>query len=216
MPGSLWAVLAVLGLLPGWIFLVKREKHLRGATRSGFGELLQVAVVGAGLTGTALLIWSIFSEAIAPLGFVSLNELAASGGTYLAAHPRHVITTLALVLSAACLFALLLATYIYQSLHDAYKPGSSWEQAFSGVPQGKGLWLGIQLTEGPLVEGVLHSFDIAEASDGNRDVVLRHPIYVTINDARGITGLDRLVISSEQMQYMSAIHIELASENSGV
>lgn len=200
-------MLAVLGLLPGWIFLVKREKHLRGATRSGFGELLQVAVVGAGLTGTALLIWSIISEAIAPFGFVSLNELADSGGTYLAAHPRHIISTLALVLGAACLLALLLARYTYRSLHDAYKPGSSWEQAFSGLTQGKSIWLGIQLTEGPLVEGVLHSFDIAEASDGNRDIVLRHPIYVTIEDGRGITELDRLVISSENMQYMSAIHI---------
>lgn len=207
-------MLAVLGLLPGWIFLVKREKHLRGATRSGFGELLQVAVVGVGLTGTALLIWSIISEAIAPFGFVSLNELARAGGPYLAAHPRHVISTLALVLSAACLLAVLLAGYIYRSLHDAYKPGSSWEQAFSGVPQGKGIWLGIQLTEGPLVEGVLHSFDIAEASDGNRDIVLTHPIYVTVDDGRGITELDRLVISSEHMQYMSAIHISLATENS--
>lgn len=72
-------MLAVLGLLPGWIFLVKREKHRRGATRSGFGELLQVAAVGVGLTGTALLIWSIISEGIAPFGFVSLNEFARSG-----------------------------------------------------------------------------------------------------------------------------------------
>lgn len=75
------------------------------------------------------------------------------------------------------------------------------------MPQGKGIWLGIQLTESPLVEGVLHSFDIAEASDGNRDIVLRHPIYVTVDDGRGITELDRLVISSEHMQYVSAIHI---------
>ena len=200
-------MLAVLGLLPGWMFLVMREKHRRGATRSGLGELLQVAAVGVGLTGAALVAWSIMSEVIAPLGFVSINEFASAGETYLAAHPRHVISTLALILSVACLLALLLAAFMYRSLHDAYKPGSSWEQAFSHTPQGKTVWLGIQLKEGPLVEGILHSFDIAEASEGNRDVVLRPPIYVTVDDDRGITQLDRLVIGSEHVQYMSAIYV---------
>lgn len=65
-----------------------------------------------------------------------------------------------------------LARYTCRSLHDAYKPGSSWEQAFTGLPPGKSIWLGVHLTEGPLVKGFLHSFDIAEASDGNRDIVL--------------------------------------------
>jgi hypothetical protein len=174
------------------------------------GELLQVAAIGAGLTGSAILIWSILSETVAQFGFISLDELARFGGVYLVSHPRHVIATLALLLSLACALAIAVAWAVYRSLPDTYKPGSPWEQALSGVPKGKGIWLGIQMTEGPLVEGLLHSFDIAEASDGNRDVVLKRPIFVTENDRRGVTELDRLVISSEHMQYMSAIHIDVS------
>lgn len=215
MPGSLWASLALLGLVPGWIFLIRREKYLRGASRSGLGELLQVSAVGVGLTGAALLLWALFAELLAPFGFVSLDELARLGGAYMASHPRHVISTFALVLGGACGLAWGLTWLAYRSLHDAYKPGSPWEQAFTGVAKDATLWLGIAMKEGPLVEGVLHSFDIGEASEGNRDIVLSRPIYVTEKENRSLTSLDRLVVSSDEIQYLSVVHVAASEATKG-
>ncbi len=63
------------------------------------------------------------------------------------------------------------------------------------------------MKEGPLVEGVLHSFDIGEASEGNRDIVLSRPIYVTEKENRSLTSLDRLVVSSDEIQYLSVVHV---------
>jgi hypothetical protein len=215
LPGSLWAAVALLGLVPGWIFLVRREKYLRSAPRSGLGELLQVASVGLGLTGAAIVIWSVVAEAIAPFGFISLDEWARYGASYLGSYPRHLVLTVALVLSTACGLAWLLALGIYRSLRAAYQPGSPWEQAFSGVPEGKALWLGLKMQDGPLIEGLLHNFDVAEASEGNRDIVLTRPIYVTEKETRERTDLERLVVSSEHITYVSAVHMSVPSEEAG-
>ncbi|MFJ6537476.1 DUF6338 family protein [Paenarthrobacter sp. NPDC091711] len=209
LPGSLWAALGLLGLVPGWIFLVSRERYVRTPPRSGLGELLQVSSAGLGLTGTAFLLWSLFSEVLAPAGFISLEQLGRSNSGYLENHPRHVVMTVAVILIVACLLALLLAWILRRNVPASYQPGSPWEQAFAGVPKGKFVWVGVQLNEGELIEGVLHSFDVAEATDGDRDIVLSAPIYVSQDQERVTRPLDRVVISSDKIDHISAIYVDI-------
>jgi hypothetical protein len=150
-----------------------------------------------------------FSEMLAPIGLISLEELGRSESGYLEGHPRHVIMTVAGILLLACLLAILLAWFLHRRVPAAYQPASPWEQAFAGVPEGKFVWVGVQLNDAELVEGVLHSFDVAEASDGDRDIVLSAPIYVTKDEVRAQNGLDRLVISSDKIAHISTIYVDV-------
>lgn len=170
-----------------------------------------MASAGLGLTGTAVVLWSLFSELLAPVGLLSLEQLGVSGGQYLETHPRHLVMTVAVILLVACLLALLLAWFLRKRVPAMYQPGSPWEQAFAGVPKGKFVWVGVQLTEAELVEGVLHSFDVAEASDGDRDIILSAPIYVSReqDEERVLRPLDRVVISSDKIKHISAVYVDL-------
>jgi hypothetical protein len=116
--------------------------------------------------------------------------------------------TLAGILLLACLLAFVLAWCLHRSIPAAYQPASPWEQAFAGVPSGKFAWVGVQLHEAELVEGVLHSFDVAEASDGDRDIVLAAPIYVTKDGVRAQNGLDRIVVSSGKIDHISTVYVD--------
>ncbi|TDW17875.1 DUF6338 family protein [Kribbella kalugense] len=208
VPSGLAALLVVLALVPGWYY-IRLTSRLRARTKTtGLQELLEFVSVGALTTGTAVLIVVLLPHRWHPWT-LDVDRWTSGGATYLRAHPRNAGWSVVTVL----LLALVIATLLYavQRLWKGseFRPdGNVWVYSLGTRPKGMYPWVAVQLQNGQLVEGVLHSYTIEDLGS-DRDIALRRPIRVS---AGGFSipewlGLDRFIVSRDKIDYISVTHL---------
>jgi hypothetical protein len=89
LPGSGLALVALLALVPGWVFLRLRQRHTPMPQPAGLGQLLEVLGVGLATTGTAAAVLVAVPHRWLPF-LADIDAWALAGGGYAAAHPRNV------------------------------------------------------------------------------------------------------------------------------
>jgi hypothetical protein len=208
-PATLGALLLVLALVPGWIYLRLVERLKPPTGTSGLHQLLEVLAVGVGTTGV-----SAMALALVPHGWLpftlNLRIWAAKDGAYLRTHYRAATWSVALVFVVAVGLA-----YLLYGLRSIRRPaefrsqGDVWVHSIGERPAGTHPYLGLQLKDGRLVEGPLHAYTFG-AEAGKRDIALAKPIRITPaagGEAIERPNLDRLIVPESALEYITVIHV---------
>jgi len=206
-PAGLSALLVLLAFVPGWLYLTWTERLQPTARRTGLHELLEVVAIGVATTGPAVLAVVLVPHRWVPFT-LDLERWAENGGPYLQDHLRAAALTVVLVM----VLALLLARAIYWFGPRRAAPGDEfhlrgnvWTRALGARPKGQLPWVGLQLVDGTLVEGVLHSMSLHEGDD--RDIALTQPIRVTPHgEPTRPASLDRVVFPAREIRYITVLN----------
>lgn len=209
LPGGIGVALLVLALVPGWLYLRLDQRLRPSSGATGLVELLEVLAVGLATTGTAGFIFVILPPRWAPF-LLDLDTWARLGNDYLRENVRP---------AAASAFALLLVAvgvayvlYLVQRLRSPAEfraQGSVWVHALGARPQGRLPWVGLRLSDGKLIEGLLHSYSLAEGSAGDRDIALQRPIRITESDGGHPhdASIDRLIVPAREIAHIAVVHV---------
>lgn len=211
LPDNLGAVLLLLALIPGWIYIVQKEQYLPTPSRNGLGEILQVAAAGLAFTGLAICTWALSSGWLQTLGFGDFNEWGKTGSDYVSLYPTKSIVSIALLIAFAVALATLTSRFQRWNLPRKYNASSTWEQTLGTGPKNSVTWVGLETIDGQLIEGILHSFELDSPSDGSRDIALKSPIYVTDDAPRVESPVQRVIVPSEQIRYLTVQFEEIPS-----
>ena len=210
LPTGIVAVVLLLSLVPGWIFLRVSEPARRPRNQSELQEVLELVAVGVGTTGLAL----------------TLAVLFRSDGVY-ALHPRprsaedlhEIALSVVLVLLLATAIALAIGALVrWTSTRTQGKLGTSvWWDILKpeSVPPGKLPYLQVTLNDekGTTVEGVLASYTWQSDSTHNRDLALKAPIRYpdgTNTDGKSVSrrpGYDFVIIAGGDIRQVAIKHV---------
>ena len=112
--------------------------------------------------------------------------------------------------------ALALAYVIYRIQRRGhskeYHPEAGvWALAIGRRPKGRVPWVGVQLSDGTLVEGLLHSLSLDDAGD-ERDIALSRPIRISEAgaDPTWRTELERVVLPEREIKHIIVTDVEQA------
>ncbi|SDQ37943.1 DUF6338 family protein [Quadrisphaera sp. DSM 44207] len=210
VPGSGLALLALLALVPGWLFLQLRRRHAPLQQSAGLGQLLEVLAVGLATTGIAGVVLAFLPHRWVPF-LVDLQAWADLGGSYATANPRRILATATVLLVLASLLAWTGDRVFRRQRTELYLGPGAWVHALRERPKGTVPYLGLALQDGTLVEGLMHSCSL-EASE-TRDVALMAPIRVTPPTATEANTVDmqRLVVPEREIRYITVLHLPEAS-----
>src|SRR6266704_1123070 len=207
LPNAPFALLALLALLPGWLFVRLAERRGPRPERSSLAELLELAAVGFSAMAVSALVVVSLSLAIHPWLF-DVKAWAHERHQYLGEHlvPALVSTAFAIILS--CVFVMLLYLAFYSRRSAGFKPGSSvWVDCFGNVPKDQQNWLGVHRRDGSLIEGLLLSYP-AGSDENAREISLTKPIRLTPQGGQKfILPIDRVVIPGEEITAVTIIHV---------
>lgn len=187
MPTTLAGVLIfVVLLLPGFAYLVGKERHGTERHTSPFRET--VAVVAASVT-SELIILTVFTFVrwLRPSLMPNVAALIHGGSAYAANHYQSLTTYGLFMLAFAALIAysatvpkirrsrLLKIMPIVRSYpHESTV--SAWWMMFEELPRGRDVEVGCILEDGSYVSGLLASFNNSADDSPDRDLVLGAPI----------------------------------------
>ena len=208
MPTTASAAALLLALVPGWFYLQLAGQRRPARTRGGLSELLEVLAVGTATTGLSVLLLVLLPHRWLPF-LVDVQDWAREGTPYLQTHLVAGAASAVFVLALAHLVAFALHLVRSAKHSDQFREdGSVWISALSTRPKGSVPWVGLELQDGRLVEGTLHSFSYGKAGD-DRDVALAKPIKVTEAGATQAAwaDLDRFVVSARQISHMTVLHV---------
>ena len=206
-PATLGALLLVLALVPGWLYLRLVERLQPPSRTSGLHQLLEVLAVGVATTGVSAMAVVLIPHRLLPF-VLDVPAWVAKGDGYLRMHVRPAASAVALVFAVAVLLA-----YGLYRLRARRKPaefssqGDVWIHSIGERPVGKHPYIGLQLNDGRLVEGPLHSFTFG-AETGKRDIALSRPIRVTAKGGAApqpLPNLDRLVVPESKIEMITVI-----------
>lgn len=196
VPGDIGGVLLLLALIPGWLYLRLQERLRPPSGTTGLGELLEVVAVGLATTGISAVAVALSPHCLAPF-LLDVDAWSAGGDAYLRAHVRLALSSLVVVLLLAVGVAYGLYWLQRRRLPAEFRPqGNVWVHALGARPKGTVPWVGLQLADGRLVEGLLHGYTLDGSTD-ERDVALSRPIRVTApsgNAPQALQNLDRLIV----------------------
>ena len=205
VPGGGLALVALLALVPGWVFLRLRQRHTPLPQTAGLAQLLEVLAVGLATTGTAAVLLVVVPHRWLPF-LADVDEWARLGGGYASTNPRNVLASAAAILGLACVFATAADRVSRRQLSELSLGPGVWVHALRERPRGKIPYLALQLNDGTLVEGPLHSCSL-EASEV-RDIALRAPIRITRpGAAAGLAGVERVVIPEREIRWITVQHV---------
>jgi hypothetical protein len=184
-------LLFVVLLLPGFAYLVGKERHGTARSLSPFRET--VAIVAASIS-SEIIVLGLFSavRALWPGVTPSPGALIVNGGAYVGGthgHPGHykIVALWGLVLLAAATLGAYLATKpkvrgLLEKLrltgpypHDSTV--SAWWVLFERWPSGRDVQVACVLDDGSVVKGRFGSFNNSADDSPDRDLILRKPIY---------------------------------------
>lgn len=209
LPGSGLALVALLALVPGSIFLRLRQRHAPAQQSAGLGQLLEVIGVGLATTGTAAAVLVVVPHRWLPF-LADIDAWALTGGAYAAAHPRNVVASAAALLLLACCLAAAADRVTRRERTEIRLGPGVWVHALRERPEGTQPYLALALNDGTLVEGLLHSFSL-EPSEV-RDLALRAPIRVTpLGGACGRVAVERIVVPEREIRYITVQHVPEAT-----
>lgn len=205
LPGSGLALVALLSLVPGWVFLRLRQRHTPVHQAAGLGQLLEVLGVGLATTGTAAVVLVVVPHRWLPF-LADIDAWALEGGAYAAAHPRNVVASAAALLLLACGIAAAADRLTRRERTEIRLGPGVWVHALRERPRGTEPYVALALNDGTLVEGLLHSFSLEPCEV--RDVALRAPIRVTpVGAARGRVAVERVVVPEREIRYITVQHV---------
>lgn len=205
LPGSGLALVALLALVPGWVFLRLRQRHTPMHQATGLGQLLEVLGVGLATTGTAALILVVVPHRWLPF-LADIDAWALAGGGYAATHPRNVLASAVALLLLACGIAASADRVTRRERTEIRLGPGVWVHALRERPDGTEPYVALALNDGTLVEGLLHSFTLEPCEF--RDVALRAPIRVTPTGAAcGPVAVARLIVPEREIRYITVQHV---------
>lgn len=203
--GALFSLLLVF--VPGWAYLSWVERVRPAVDRSGLSELLEVIAMGAATTGPATLLFILVPHQWLPFT-LDLEHWARDDNDVLRDDFRGATWSVALVFGLAMLIAYSLYRLQTRGRSKEIHPeGGVWDLAIGQRPGGKVPWVGLQLADGRLVEGLLHSLNLDDAGD-ERDIALMRPIRVTGSGQSAPTEatlLDRFVVAAREIKHITVI-----------
>jgi hypothetical protein len=207
LPDSFGVLVIALALVPGWLYLRLCERVRPPSSATGLTQLLEVVAVGLLTTGISVFLLSLIPHRWLPW-LIDVETWAAVGNDHLRHNIHSSVISVAVVLGLASLAAF--GLYLLQSSgsSDRFHPESSvWGQALGVRPEGTAPWVGLQLRDGPLVEGILHSLSLGQENQDERDIALTRPIRVTDDgDLARWVQIDRLIVPAREILYISVIH----------
>ena len=207
LPTGISALLLLLIFVPGWAYLSWVERVRPAVDRSGLSELLEVAAMGAATTGPAVLLLVLIPHEWLPFT-LDLELWASEGNDQVRDDFRGAAGSVALIFGFAMCIAYGLFRLRTRGLSKEFHPEAGvWAQAIGQRPRGTVPWIGVHLTDGRLVEGILHSLSLADAGD-ERDIALGRPIRVTGSGESAPTELpelDRFVVPAREVKHVTVI-----------
>jgi flagellar biogenesis protein FliO len=206
-PTTLGALLLVLALVPGWIYLRLVERLQPPSGTSGLHQLLEVLAVGVATTGVSAIAVVLVPHRLLPF---TLDVAAwAKDDAYLRPHARAAVASVAVVFGLAVLLAYLL--YRLRALRTPREFSSQqdvWVRSIGSRPKGQHPYIGLHLADGQLIEGPLHSYTFG-AEAGKRDIALSGPIRITAagqSTPHKHLNLDRLVVPESKISLITVHH----------
>ncbi len=208
-PATVAALLIALALVPGWLYLRLIERLQPRSGTSGLHQLLEVLAVGVATTGVSVIVVVLVPHRWMPFT-LDVSAWVSKGDSYLRDHVRSATWSLALVFALAVLLACVLYWLRARKKPAEFRSqGNVWVHSLGDRPTDKVPYVGLQLKDGRLVEGPLHSYTF-DAEPGKRDVALSGPIRVTAAGggvAQPNPSLDRLIVPESQIEYITVIHV---------
>ena len=204
-PTTLGALLLVLALVPGWIYLRLVERLQPPSGTSGLHQLLEVVAVGVATTGVSAIAVALVPHRLLP--FLLDVAALAKDSAYLRFHARLAVASVAVVFGLAVLLAYLLYRVRARRLPREFSNKQDvWVRSIGDRPKDRHPYVALHLVDGRTIEGPLHSFAIGIEA-GKRDIALKGPIRITDpgQSPRHIPGMDRLVVPESKIG-MIAVH----------
>lgn len=212
LPERLGVLVIAMALVPGWLYIRLREQLRPPSAATGLSQLLELAAVGLLTTGVSAFVLVLVPHRWLPW-LIDVEVWARVGDDYLRQNVRASAISAAVVLGLASLVAVALHSAERRRSSDKFDPESSvWGQALGVRPAGAVPWVGLQLRNGRLVEGVLHSLSLGQEDQDERDIALARPIRVT-DPGRPAhpVEIDRVVVPAREILHINVIHISEAT-----
>jgi hypothetical protein len=211
-PTTFIALLIVLALVPGWLYLRLVEPLEAPRNSNGLHQLLEVLAVGAATTGISVLVIVLTPHAWLPFA-LDIQKWGPGGTKYLRGHLREAAWAAALVLGVSLAIAYGLAKLRHRHSPGEFHHSNTWVQSLGRRPADCVPYLGLHLTDGRLLEGTLHAYDLDSDND-TRDIALAPPIRITPaggNEAVALPNLHRVVVESSRIEYITVHHLPIAA-----
>ena len=207
LPNAPFALLALLALLPGWLFIRLAERRGPRPERSSLAEFLELAAVGFSAITVSTLIVAALSFVVHPWLF-NVRAWAHERHRYLGDHLGAALVSTTFDIVISCLLVVLLYLVIYGRRSAGFKPGSSvWVDCLGNAPKDKQNWLGVHRRDGSLIEGLLLSYPARPDKD-IREISLTKPIRLTPKDGEPFyLPIDRVVIPGDEIAAITVLHV---------
>jgi Family of unknown function (DUF6338) len=182
-------LLFVVLLLPGFAYLVGKERHGTERRLSPFRET--VAIVAASITSELVVLAVFFAiRALWPPITPNVGALIDNTGAYLRGTPGHpghhrIVAVWGVILLIAAALGAYLATKpkvrrVAEKLTGPYpheSTVSAWWVLFERWPNGRDVEVVCMLDDGSVVRGRFGSFNTSAEDSPDRDLILRRPIF---------------------------------------
>lgn len=182
-------LLFVVLLLPGFAYLVGKERHGTERRLSPFRET--VAIVAASITSELVVLAAFFAiRALWPTITPNVGTLIDNTSAYLRGTPGHpghhrIVAVWGVILLIAATLGAYLATKpkvrrLGQILTGPYpheSTVSAWWVLFERWPNGRDVEVVCMLDDGSVVRGRFASFNTSAEDSPDRDLILRRPIF---------------------------------------
>lgn len=215
------AILYIFLLVPGLIFLVRRDEHRPTRTRSVFRETAIVVFASAICTSVTLGLLILVS-AKWPSLVTSLVDFLKDPANIASIHPRATFVLALGFMTITSAVAWLggspgahsLWTKLRGKLGSIERQPTGWHAALKANP-GQELLVGVKLKSGAWIQGsYAHHSDSAQ-EDGDRSLVLQKPLSFQAKDTRKLVAndsFDRLVVHASEIEYLLSVNSTTAPE----
>jgi Family of unknown function (DUF6338) len=208
-PVTVTALLVVLALVPGWVYLRLVERLRPRSTGTPLNQLLEVVAVGGITTGLSAFLVAVLPHPWLPF-LLDVGAWAERGPDYLRVHWRSAAGSVALIFGLATMIAVGLYLARARSKEPEFVSHDNWVQSLGVRPPDKAVWVGLELEEdGSLVEGQLYSYSLDD-DPTKRNITLTKPIRFRQGRAGQIhemPNLDRLIVPAGKITFISVIHV---------
>jgi Family of unknown function (DUF6338) len=207
------AVVFVLLLLPGFVYLLKSERSRKpGRQLSALRETVTLVFASAGALTTALLLFSVY-RILVPDHSPDVGHLVRETSTYVDDQYAYLLSWSLGLLLLACLVADAVATW----------GGSAIERLFAGDVAHESAWWSLfeydkaqdkfkvvtcVLQDGGHLQGTLYLFNQEVAETENRELVLAPPIYIG-EDGKSEWKLDKgaVIVSARRIKWLHVSYL---------
>jgi hypothetical protein len=221
-------VLLLVLLVPGFIYVLRRETHTPSRKFSAFRETMRVVVASTFAYGASTLLVSWLSFYVPPAQRAGLTVLA-DPYEYQSAHPlRFAVSVIAFVCFTTVISALAGGTIPSRMLRWLSENGPNRTKAFftqlelSRAPISSAWWtvfeqrpndikqVAARLQDGTVLTGQLYSYSQDAADSQDRDLVLQKPLFVQNPNSEHIQEFpgESVVISARELRFLTVTYQE--------